>query len=209
MEKGIIIQRLSYIKYLYLKRVEQSQQAEEVAGFSVLAFHDAIEMILMLVYEHLDCGNDKNYKTIDDYLGNIPDIKMKESVKTLNKCRISMKHQGQFPSKSDIEKHRINTHSFFQENTLSLLQLDFDQISLIDLVSFSECKQYLFTAQKNRNEDKCFECTVETRKAFISLMSEFEDSKNYWYHSLFSIGCKHRKTYKDFISLIFNLICND
>lgn len=53
----------------------------------------------MLMYEHLDCGNDKNYQTIEDYLGSIPNIKMKESVKSLNKCRISMKHQGQFKSK--------------------------------------------------------------------------------------------------------------
>jgi hypothetical protein len=39
MEKEIIIQRLSYIKYLYLKGEEQSRQAEVVAGFSILAFH--------------------------------------------------------------------------------------------------------------------------------------------------------------------------
>ena len=29
---------------------EQARQAEIVAGFSILAFHDAIEMFLMLVY---------------------------------------------------------------------------------------------------------------------------------------------------------------
>ena len=100
MEKAIILQRLSFIKYLYMKGEEQSRQAEVVAGFSILAFHDAIEMFLMLVYEHLDCGNDKNYKTIDDYLGNIPDIKMKESVKSLNNCRKSLKHQGLMPAKA-------------------------------------------------------------------------------------------------------------
>ena len=105
-------------------------------------------MFLMLMYEHLDCGNDKNYKTIDDYLGSIPNIKMKESVKSLNKCRISMKHQGQFPSKPNIEKHRINAHSFLQENALSLLNLDFDSISLINLVSFEECKHFLNIRKK-------------------------------------------------------------
>ena len=94
MENEVVLQRLSYIKYLYFKGEEQARQAEVVAGFSILAFHDAIEMFLMLMYEHLDCGNDKNYKTIDDYLGSIPNIKMKESVKSLNKCRISMKQIG-------------------------------------------------------------------------------------------------------------------
>lgn len=200
MEKEIIIQRLSYIKYLYLKGEEQARQAEIVAGFSILAFHDAIEMFLMLVYEHLDCGNDKNYKTIDDYLGNIPHIKMKESVKSLNKCRVSMKHQGQFPSKIDVEKHRLNTRSFFQENTSLLLGVDFDSISLIDLVSFDECKHFLKSAQENRDANKFFECMADTRKAFITMLSEFENSKKYWYHSLFNIGRKPRETYKDFIN---------
>ena len=199
MEKAIIIQRLSYIKYLYLKGEEQSRQAEVVAGFSILAFHDAIEMFLMLVYEHLDCGNDKNYKTIDDYLGNIPNIKMKESVKSLNNCRKSLKHQGLMPAKAEIEKHRINAHSILQENTSALLNLDFDAISLIDLVSFEECKQFLNIAQEKRDEDKYFESIVETRKAFNSMLSEFEDSKKYWYNSLFNIGLKPRDTYKEFI----------
>lgn len=202
MEKEIIIQRLSYIKYLYLKGVEQSRQAEVVAGFSILAFHDAIEMFLMLVYEHLDCGNDRNYKTIDDYLGNISGIKMKESVKALNKCRISMKHQGQFPSKSDIEKHRVNTHSILEDNTTSLLNLDFDSISLIDLVSFEECKQFLKKAQEKRDEDKIYESIIEARKAFNSMLSEYEDSKRYWYNSLFNIGRKPRLSYKEFIRTV-------
>ena len=199
MDTRVLIQRLSYIKYLYLKGKELSKQAGVVAGFSILAFHDSIEMFLMLVYEHKDCGNDKNYKTIDDYLGNIPDIKMKESIKLLNKCRISMKHQGQFPSKSDIEKHRINALSFLQENTVSLLDLDFDSISLIDLVSFEECKKFLLSAQQKRDENKYFESIVEARKAFNSMLLEFEDSKKYWYISLFNIGQKPRDTYKDFI----------
>ena len=199
MENYLVIQRLSFIKYLYWKGEEQSRQSEVVAGFSILAFHDAIEMFLMLVYEHLDCGNDKNYKTIDDYLGNIPGVKMKESAKALNKCRNSLKHQGQFPSKADVEKHRVNSFSFLQENTSTLLGLDFDTISLIDLVAFVDCRNFLKAAQERREEENFFESVVETRKAFNSLLHDFECSKNYWYSSLFNIGRKPRLSYKEFI----------
>lgn len=199
MEKEIIIQRLSYIKYLYLKGEEQSRQAEVVAGFSILAFHDATEMLLMLIYEHLDCGNDKNYKTIDDYLGNIQGIKMKESIKALNKCRISMKHQGQFPSKADIEKHRVNTFSILQENTDALLGFDFCSVSLIDLVSFVECRNFLKTAQEKRDGGKIYESVIESRKAFDSMLSDFESSKNYRFNSLFNIGRKPGFSYKNFV----------
>ena len=37
MENEVVLQRLSYIKYLYFKGEEQARQAEVVAGFSILA----------------------------------------------------------------------------------------------------------------------------------------------------------------------------
>lgn len=199
MDTRVLIQRLSYIKYLYLKGVEQSRQAEVVAGFSILAFHDAVEMFLMLVYEHLDCDKAKNRKTFDEYLGSIPGITMKESVKSLNNCRISLKHHGLLPANKEIEKHRINTHSFLQENTSTLLKLDFDKISLIDLVSFEECKQYLQKAQEELSNKKWFNCIVEAKKAFNSMLDEYEAGKKDWYNSIFNIGIKPRDSYKDFI----------
>lgn len=199
MEKGLIIQRLSYIKYLYIKGEEQSRQAEVVSGFSILAFHDALEMFLMLVYEYQDPEKAKKYKTIDDYLGSITGITMKESAKSLNECRNSLKHHGLLPAKKEIDKHRINTHSFLKENAATLLKLDFDTISLIDLVSFDECKKHLIEAQAKRDDGKWFESIANTRKAFIALLDEFEQSKKYWYNSIFNIGIKPRDSYKEFL----------
>ena len=182
-----------------MKGEEQSRQAEVVAGFSVLSFQDAIEMFLMLVSEHLDRGNGKNYKTIEDYLSLIPELSMKESVRMLNKCRISLKHHGQFPSKKDVEKHRTNTYSFLYDNSSTLLDVDFDTITLIDIISFGECKQYLKNAQEKRDSNKWYECIVETKKAFISMLDEYESSKKEWYNSIFNIGIKPRDSYKDLI----------
>ena len=50
-ESEIIIRRLVTIKYLYLIGVEQSKQTGTVAGFSILAFHDCVEMLLVLIAE--------------------------------------------------------------------------------------------------------------------------------------------------------------
>ena len=52
LDKGIIIRRLAIIKYLYNIGVQQSMQVETIAGFSILAFHDCAEMILLLVAEN-------------------------------------------------------------------------------------------------------------------------------------------------------------
>jgi hypothetical protein len=198
-KKGLIIQRLSYIKYLYLKGEEQSRQAEIVAGFSILTFHDAIEMFLMLVFEHQDPDNAKKQKHFDDYLSSISGLKMRDPIRLLNKCRNNLKHEGQLPIKADIERHRMNTYSFLQENTKELLDLSFDEVSLIDLVSYDECKKHLIEAQTKRDEDKWFESIVNTRKAFIALLDEFEQSKKFWYNSIFNIGIKPRDSYQEFL----------
>ena len=47
----LIIRRLAIIKYLFNLGVQQSMQAETVAGFSILTFHDCAEMFLLLVAE--------------------------------------------------------------------------------------------------------------------------------------------------------------
>lgn len=199
MEKNIIVKRLSYIKYLFLKGEEQAKQTEIVAGFSVLALHDAVEMFLMLACEHYDSMKDNKKMMMMDYLGILPDVKMKESMKSLNECRISIKHHGQFPSKTDIEKHRINVRSFLEYHSNTWFDIDFNKLSLIDLVSFEEAKSFLCGALLKKEENDFYGSVVETRKAFNSMLHEYENSKQYWFKSIFNIGREPRNTYNDFV----------
>ena len=199
MEKKNIVKRLSYIKYLFLKGEELAKQAEVVAGFSILTLHDAVEMFLMLACEHYDSKKDNKKMMMMDYLGILPDVKMKESMKSLNECRISIKHHGQFPSKTDIEKHRINVRSFLELHSRVWFDFDFNEVSLIDLVSFEEAKSFLCEALLKKEEKDFYGSVVETRKAFNSMLHEYENSKRYWFKSIFNIGREPRNTYKDFV----------
>lgn len=62
MKKEVIIKRLARIKYLYKIGLEQSAQVETLVGFSVLAFHDAAEMFLILAAE------EKNKRIQDHFM---------------------------------------------------------------------------------------------------------------------------------------------
>lgn len=52
LNNEIIINRLALIKQLFKIGVDHSKQFEPLAAFSILSFHDSIEMFLKLVAEH-------------------------------------------------------------------------------------------------------------------------------------------------------------
>lgn len=63
IDKELIIRRLATIKYLYRIGVEQSMQVDTIAGFSILSFHDCVEMFLLLVAEN------KGIKAPESFMG--------------------------------------------------------------------------------------------------------------------------------------------
>ena len=52
----LILKRLAVIKQLYLQGVAQSYNAEPMNGFSILSFHDSVEMFMKLCAEPLLSG---------------------------------------------------------------------------------------------------------------------------------------------------------
>lgn len=195
MDSTLIVKRLSYIKYLFLQGVSQAERGDVLAGYSILSFHDAVDMFMALVYEHKNPNQQtKNRKLfLMNYFDEVPELTHKVSIKKLNDCRNSIKHNAQFPSKDDIEKIKVTTLDFFVENSQSLLNVDFETVSLIDLVTYPNTRSYLQAAQRYYHEEKYYKGAVECSKAFKTLLSEHESSKHLRYHNLLKIGDNTRK----------------
>ena len=102
LNSEIIIRRLALIKYLYKIGEQQSKQVETIAGFSILTFHDCVEMFLILVAEHNDIQIDRKINFMD-FWDKFPNLTLKESMRAVKDRRVSAKHRGQFPSRSDID----------------------------------------------------------------------------------------------------------
>lgn len=130
MDTQIIIKRLTLIKYLYLQGVELSKKAETIAGFSLMSFHDAVEMFLLLVAENL---GEKNFQNWDfmNYWQRIPSLTMGAQMNSMKNIRRSLKHHGAFPSHDDVEECRINVGAFFAENVKKQFDIDFSQYLLL------------------------------------------------------------------------------
>lgn len=201
LDKQIITRRLTLIKYLYCQGVEQSKKAETIAGFSLLHFHDAVEMFLLLVAENLGEKKFQDWSFMQ-FWKKIPDLTMEAQMNSMKNRRVSLKHHGAFPSHDDIEECRINVGTFLKENTKIQFSIDFSDISLADLVSFKETKNNLNKAQIKLKEGDYFQCLIFTRIAFVELLNEFENTKDKWYSSILEIGENPRDTYKDAIRAI-------
>ncbi len=177
-----------------------SKQAETISGFSILSFHDSIEMFLILAAE--DRGI-KKYKTFSfmQFWDNIPELTMRNQIEALKDRRVAIKHRCQFPSKQDIEISRINTLDFFIENTFKIFNLNFSDISLADLISSSEVRDLIISAEKKLADKDIYGSLCDSRYAFTKLFSQYENSKSqfeYW-DSLLDIGKEIGDDYKKLV----------
>lgn len=187
LNKEIIIKRLALIKHLYKMGIEQSKQIESIASFSILSFHDSIEMFLKLLSEHKNIKSEKfNFL---DYWSNIPSLTLMESMRNLNARRVNIKHKGLLPSKADIEISRVNTTDFFEQNTFSHFNIQWSNISLLSLIQYENVRERLEKAQKSLNDNKIEDCIELTAIAFDELINTYEKSKSsYFGNSPFYFG---------------------
>jgi len=175
LDREIIIRRLAIIKYLHNIGVQQSMQVETVAGFSVLAFHDCAEMFLLLVAEHK--GDNCEKWSFMEFWNKYPELSLKESMRNLKDRRVSVKHKGQFLSKTDIEISRVTITDFLEQNTPIQFGIEYNDISVSELISYNNVKEYVNKAEVFYNENKLYECLSNCKIAFLELLYTYEASK--------------------------------
>lgn len=186
LDQEIIIRRLAIIKYFYNIGVQQSLQVETVAGFSILAFHDCAEMFLLLVAEN---NNKKAESNFMNYWDTYPELGQKESMRALKDRRVSLKHKGQFPSKSDIEISRIAMLDFLEQNTQIQFQLNFKDISTSLLISYENVRDYVNQAETSYNQGDLYESLKNSKIAFMELLSAYKSTKSIgWSSGILDVG---------------------
>lgn len=186
INREILIKRLSHIKQLYQIGIGQSKQHENIAVFSILTFHDSIEMFLKLLAEHKGIDATKfNFLT---YWEKIPELTLMESMRNLNAKRVNIKHRGILPAKSEIEISKVNAIDFFSQNTFSQFEINFDEISLIELISFQKTKEYLLNSQDYLNNNRVEDSIENVAYAFEELLFSYEQNKSFYGSSPFFFG---------------------
>lgn len=201
MEKRIAIERLAFIKCLFDSGVSQSRLPEPMRYSSILSFQDSIELFLGLAKEELKpssthMGKFKpdeikfmQYWELDWSKTKAKELTHRDLMTRLNRARVNLKHHGVYPASGQIDEFRYGTHSFLNENSRSIFELDFDRLSMVDLVSCESAKEHLIVAERNLAENKIPESLAETALSFYHLLDDYETRKrDKFSRSPFSVG---------------------
>ena len=169
--------RLALIRYFYTVGVTQSRQKEPMSSVSIRSFHDSVELFLQLASEFLNVGSNRTeFMEYWELLSTktTATVTQKESMRRLNKSRVALKHHGTLPSRLDIETFRASVTSFFAENTTLIFGVNFESISLIELVACEEARQTLQNAESVLGDGNYAECLVQCALAFEILVADYE-----------------------------------
>jgi len=180
MNQENILKRLSIIKLLFRMGISQSRQGEITSYFSILSFHDSVEMFLKLAVEVKDKKDCPNFMM---YWERLPELTLKESMRNLNSNRVNLKHKGIFPANIDIESARVNTTDFFNQNTKIIFGIEFSEISLIGLIKYEKTKENLNHSNSYLEKNDFENSTKESIIAFNELLLEYKNSKSKQYYN--------------------------
>jgi hypothetical protein len=135
------MKRLAFIRLLYQQGVDQSQLPEPLIFTSVLAFHDAAELFLILAGEHLGASLPDHIQFMKYWaelhpnkLAGGADLSGKVGMDRLNRMRNGFKHAGTMPGRAAIEQARADVANFLEDNTPRVFGIQFSGIDMADVV---------------------------------------------------------------------------
>lgn len=148
-----LINRLICAKYLFHIGIGILDQGGPFSpGRAVLHFQDSAEMLLRVIAEHLHCSVKENasFNQIIDSIDNKSDKNLthRSALNQLNKARVSFKHFGLEPKLEDVSKFRNDLESFFPTATKTFLNIDFELISLTNLIGHRRTENFLNRAEQ-------------------------------------------------------------
>ena len=121
-------------------------------SISLLLMHDAVELLMLAVLDHLQVATKKRREFMDFWsdikqagLAEPPDFFPMDS---LNKLRVGLKHSGNLPHPQAVRDLLPRVLGFFENVLKAYCGLSYSDVSLIDLVSDQEVCSLLRDAHK-------------------------------------------------------------
>jgi len=149
----------------------------ERVGAGIILLQDSVELFLIAICEHVNVGNRENLK-FREYFKEINKkvpgkiIPFKDDMLKLNKQRVSIKHYGIRPYIDDCKTFHKNVYSFFKETSKSHLKIDFDSISLVNLLSEKKLNTIMKQAEVDLKGLNYTECQIGCRKALYLVFEQ-------------------------------------
>ena len=143
--------QLTYVKYLLNDAQEAIRSASPlVVAVGLLRLHDSIEMFQLAVLDKIGVESHGGFMGFWEAVknGTKTPLPYKDRFSALNKLRNAFKHQAILPNPDEVKGLADIVPSFFVEVCEGVLELDFDEVSLADLISDKEVRRHVKVAEE-------------------------------------------------------------
>jgi hypothetical protein len=165
-----IRRRIVGAKYVLERAARIQAESNEMSlSISLLLMHDAVELLMLAVLDHLNLAAKKRREFMDFWSeieqgGHAvpPDFIPMES---LNKLRVGLKHSGNLPHPQTVRDLLPRAVGFFENVLSAYCGLRYSDISLIDLVPDKDVCSLLHEAEKEFSSGKKADALTNLRLA--------------------------------------------
>jgi len=127
----------------------QRESNEMSIAVSLLLMHDAVELLMHAVLDHLDLRKKVEFMSFWSTVKEAghPEPADHAPMERLNRLRVGLKHSGILPHSRTVQELLPRTRGFFENVLKTYCSLDYATVSLIDLVPDPEVRSMLTEAQ--------------------------------------------------------------
>jgi hypothetical protein len=132
-----VVNKIVLARYLFSMARDNLNSHKQIALFAAVnLMQDATEAYLLAASEHLHAGIDST-TTFEKYFAKIEEriapqrLPFRPKLVALNKVRISTKHHGVKPDRSEVEQFVVVCREFFDETCPTIFGFEFWSASLL------------------------------------------------------------------------------
>ncbi|MCU1336691.1 MAG: hypothetical protein JWO19_2272 [Bryobacterales bacterium] len=154
-----IQKRVLNAKYVLERASRMQEETGEMSlAISVLLMHDAVELLMLAVLDHLGISPKKNREFMDFWPlvrdAGKPEPPDRIPMDSLNKLRVGFKHYGNVPNPQVVRDLLPRVRGFFENVLQAYCSVSYPDISLLDLIPDSEVRSLLRDGQAKFASDK-------------------------------------------------------
>jgi hypothetical protein len=170
-----LTKRVVYSKYLMKRAATLQAEAHELAlAEAVLMAHDSAEMLMRVVADELKMVLPYEFmafwKAVEKETGKQPP--RKAAMDRLNHERVGFKHKGIPPNPTTVGDLLRNAVAFCEEITREYLDVDYESVSLADLIQNPEARDKVKEAEMAKAAGDLITALTALALAYDSLLAE-------------------------------------
>ncbi len=170
-----LLKRIMYSKYLLQRAQALNAEGHELAlGASILAAHDAVEMVMKAVTDTVNVQWAHDFKKfwplVEQKTGTLPP--RLGAMDQLNDDRNGFKHKGILPNPANVSERLRNSLAFCEEMSQQYLNVDYQSVSLADLIQNITARTKIKEADSAKESGNLSTAVTNLGLAFDELLSE-------------------------------------